>query len=89
VKSVSFEDLFEDSGHYHRRRRSKSSAPKPWQLAAYTPLSKMLMRYGKDHYRNGILCVNAFPNGDTRARNGRAAWDAAVASNPEAYIHGE
>jgi hypothetical protein len=86
TKSVSFEESFDDSG---RRRRSRGTAPKPWQLASYTPLSKMIMRTGKEHYHNGILCSNAFPDGDVRARNGRIAWDAAVANNPEAFAHGE
>ena len=93
AKSVSFEDSFDnispEPAVEERRRRSKGAAPKPWQIAAYTPLSKMIMRDAKDIYRNQIFSENAFPSGDARARNGRAAWDAAVARNPEAFSHGK
>jgi hypothetical protein len=93
AKSVSFEDSIEnftsESAGVERRRRSKGGAPKPWQIAAYTPLSKMILRDAKDIYRNQIFSENAFPSGDARARNGRAAWDTAVGRNQEAFNHGK
>jgi hypothetical protein len=90
-KSDSFEDVFNgfaaEEREPERRRRSKGF-PKPHHIARYTPLTKMFLRDGKDHYRQKILFENAFPSGDDRAKNGRAAWDAAVLRNVEAYNNG-
>jgi hypothetical protein len=90
-KSDSYEDVFnafatEERGP-ERRRRSKGF-PKAHHIARYTPLTKMFLRDGKDHYRRKILFENAFPTGDDRAKNGRAAWDAAVLGNMDAYNNG-
>jgi hypothetical protein len=90
-KSDSFEDIFEgfaaEEREPERRRRSKGF-PKAHHIARYTPLTKMFLRDGKDHYRQKILFENAFPSGDDRAKNGRAAWDAAVLRNMDAYNNG-
>jgi hypothetical protein len=70
------------------RRRSHGGAPKPHQIAHYTPHSKAILRLGKDLYRRGIIGKNAFPNVEERALQGRLAWDMAIAQEPEVYRAG-
>jgi len=49
----------------------------------------MVLRRGKEHYREKILTENAFPNSDERALHAKAAWEQAIGEEPEAAKFGQ
>jgi hypothetical protein len=71
-----------------RRRGDEGHSVPPYQLGYYTPFSKTFLREGKAFYRNQVVTENAFPSGDLRMDQGKAAWEHAIRTQPEAYANG-
>jgi hypothetical protein len=71
-----------------RRRGDEGHNVPPYQLGYYTPFSKTFLREGKAFYRNQVITENAFPSGDLRMDRGKAAWEHAIRTKPEAYANG-
>jgi hypothetical protein len=72
-----------------RHRGDHARVVPPYQLGAYTPFTKSFLREGKNYYKSQVITQNAFPSGELRRDQGKAAWEHAIWAKPEAYEHGK